>query len=100
MDRSVQERLRTADNMEGLLLDQLRGQTRVPDLTFLAEAPPAVLTHVRLLPRVELHVVPQRATVRQQLGAERALHLRQKTGIRGGFCFMNMKIRLLMEEER
>ena len=39
------------------------------------EALPAVLTDVRLLPRVELHVVPQGAEVGQQLGAECALHL-------------------------
>lgn len=48
-------------------------------LTFLTEAFPAVLTYVRFFPRVELHVVPQRARVRQQLWAERALNLWDQT---------------------
>lgn len=72
------------------------GQTRVPDATFLTEAPPAVLTYVRLFPRVELHVVPQRARVSQQLGAERALHLGQETGIRGGFLLHVHEDQILM----
>lgn len=42
---------------------------------FLTEALPTVLTDVRFLPRVQLHVVPQRARVSQQLAADCTLHL-------------------------
>lgn len=40
-----------------------------------------MLTYVRSFPHVQLHVVPQRTGVRQQLGAERTLHLRHKTTV-------------------
>ena len=66
---------------------QLQDQTRASDLTFLTEALPAVLTYVRFFPRVELHVVPQRAGVSQQLGADCTLHLRENNKIKCSVSF-------------
>lgn len=66
---------------------QLQDQTWASDITFLTEALPTVVTDVRFFPRVELHVVPQRARVSQQLGADCTLHLREKTKIKYNMSF-------------
>lgn len=61
---------------------------RGSDVTFLSEALSTVLTDVRFFPCVELHVVPQRAEVSQQLGAECALHLGEKSKIKHSMSFL------------
>lgn len=77
------------------------GSDLSPDVTFLTEALPAVLTDMRLFPRVQLHVVPQRAGVSQQLGAECALHLTDKTRIKGsGVPFIIFKYFRFREKQQ
>lgn len=57
-----------------------------------------MLTYVGFLPGVKLHVVPQRAGVRQQLWAEGALNLweESQTII---FYILNLRINLQLREE-
>lgn len=67
-------------------------------VTFLTEAFPAVLTYVRFFPCVKLHVVPQRARVRQQLWAECALNLGEKSKII--LQKLHLTINLQLSEEK
>lgn len=68
------------------------------EVTFLTEAFPTVLTYVGFLPGVKLHVVPQRAGVRQQLWAKGALNLWEESQ-KIIFYILNLGINLQLRED-
>lgn len=68
------------------------------EVTFLTEAFPTVLTYVGFLPSVKLHVVPQRAGVRQQLWTEAALNLWEESQ-NIIFYILNLRINLQRWED-
>lgn len=82
---------------------QLKDHTHASDVTFLTEALPTVLTDVRFFPRVEFHVVPQRARVSQKLAADCALHLgeeKHKSSTSSFFLIKHFRFKLLFKEKK
>lgn len=82
---------------------QLKDHTHASDVTFLTEALPTVLTDVRFFPRVEFHVVPQRARVSQKLAADCALHLgeeKHKSSTSSFLLIKHFHFKLLFKEEK